>query len=273
MSTPTVLKNIITRKREEVSERQHSVTLENLKAQIVDQSPCRGFVAAIEQKINTGQPAVIAEIKKASPSQGVIRQAFSPTDIAESYESAGAACLSVLTDIDFFQGADRYLSEARNAVKLPVIRKDFIIDKYQVYESRALGADCILLIVAALKTEQLISLNQLAIELGMDVLVEVHDEEELKIALQLSNRLIGINNRNLHTFETRLNTTYQLLDLIDDDRIVITESGIHSTNHVEYMLENGVNGFLIGEAFMRADDPGQALQQLFSGYLRKDIKV
>lgn len=264
MTLPTVLKKIINRKYEEVAERRVQVPIEKLENRSTDQPPCRGFVSAIERKINAKQAAVIAEIKKASPSQGIIRQAFQPIDIAESYEAAGAACLSVLTDIDFFHGADHYLTAARNAVSIPVIRKDFIVDEYQVYEARAIGADCVLLIVAALETDQLKHLNSLALELGMDVLVEVHNEEELKIAQELPNRLIGINNRDLHTFATRLDTTYQLVDQIDQkEHIIVTESGIHTSEHVRAMGENGINAFLIGEAFMRADNPGTALQEMF----------
>jgi len=262
-SAPTVLKKIIARKYEEVSERSAQISIEDLKAQMAGQSACRGFVRSIENKLAASQSAVIAEIKKASPSQGVIRDPFDPVEIAKSYEAAGAACLSVLTDADFFQGSEQYLMDARAAVSLPVIRKDFIVDEYQVYEARVMGADCILLIVAALEPEQLASLNTLACELGMDVLVEVHDMEELKTALTLPNRLIGINNRNLHTFETRLETTHELLDTIDDDRIVVTESGIHTADNVEFMRQRKVNSFLVGEAFMRADSPGDQLRALF----------
>jgi indole-3-glycerol phosphate synthase len=269
MSTATVLKNIIQRKHEEVAERQQEVPIDELQVRAEDQTACRGFVNAVENRYKSKQSAVIAEIKKASPSKGVIRPNFQPIDIAESYEAGGATCLSVLTDVDFFQGADHYLTAARNAVSLPVLRKDFIIDEYQVYEARALGADCILLIVAALDTDRLKTLNTLAHQLGMDVLVEVHDAEELKIALELPNRLIGINNRNLHTFATSLDTTYDLLDMIDDDRIVVTESGIHTANHVQEMRSKGINAFLIGEAFMREQDPGKALQALFGEHLQE----
>ena len=263
MSTPTILKKIIARKVEEVAERKAQVPAEQLQSRIEAQSPCRGFVRAIEQRILAKQPAVIAEIKKASPSQGVIRPNFQPIDIAECYQAAGAACLSVLTDVDFFQGADHYLVAARNAVTLPVIRKDFIIDEYQILEARALGADCILLIAAALDSERLQALNDFALKLGLDVLVEVHNAQELAVALQLPNRLIGINNRDLHHFSTSLETTYQLLDQIDDQRIVVTESGIHTAGDVSEMRLRGVNAFLVGEAFMRADDPGAALKALF----------
>ncbi len=262
-STPTILKKIIDRKFEEIAEHSQVVSVAELTQRAAVQTPCRGFVSAMENKLQQGHSAVIAEIKKASPSKGVMRDPFHPVDIAKSYEAAGAACLSILTDVDFFQGADQYLIDARAAVSLPVIRKDFIVDEYQVYEARAMGADCILLIVAALSKEKLHALNTLAIELGMDVLVEVHDAKELELALELPNRLIGINNRNLHTFETTLNTTYALLDSIDNQRIVVTESGIHIKENVEAMRTNNVNSFLVGEAFMRADDPGEALQVLF----------
>ena len=263
MSTPTILKKIIARKHEEVAERLQHTSIEQLKSRLADQSPCRGFVQSMENKLASGHSAVIAEIKKASPSKGVIRESFDPVAIAKSYEAAGAACLSVLTDIDFFQGADQYLVDARGAVALPVIRKDFIVDEYQIYEARAMGADCILLIVAALSAERLVALNALARDLGMDVLVEVHDADELDIALTIPNRLIGINNRNLHDFVTSLDTTYDLLEKISD-RIVVTESGIHTRDHVEQMRSHGVNSFLVGEAFMRAEEPGIELQALFS---------
>jgi len=263
--TPTVLKKIIARKHEEVAERSAIVSIDAFEERIADQSPCRGFVAAIESKINANKAAVIAEIKKASPSKGVIREDFQPILIAESYEQHGAACLSVLTDIDYFQGADHYLTAARNAVSIPVIRKDFIIDEFQVYEARALGADCILLIVAALDKPTLHRLNDLAHSLGMDVLVEVHDKAELMIALELPNRLIGINNRNLHNFAVTLETTFDLLSLIDmQERIVVTESGIVNRGDVEKMHSAKVNAFLVGETFMRADNPGEALAELFS---------
>lgn len=262
--TPDILKKIILRKSDEVTERQKKVPLEQLQNSIISASPCRGFVNAMEQKISSGQAGVIAEVKKASPSKGVIRGDFRPADIAQSYEQAGAACLSVLTDIDFFQGADAYLQQARAACNLPVIRKDFFIDPYQVFEARVLGADCILLIAACLTDELMEELNSLAQRLGMDVLIEVHDAEELKRALPLNSRLIGINNRDLRTFETSLETTIDLLQQIPDDRIVVTESGIHTPEDVKHMRHNGVNGFLVGEAFMRADDPGSKLAELFS---------
>ncbi len=262
--TPTVLRNIIARKWEEIAERKARVSLDELKQRAASQPPTRGFVNAIENKIAQGKAAVIAEIKKASPSKGVIREHFVPEDIARSYEEGGAACLSVLTDVDFFQGADVYLQQARAAVSLPVIRKDFLVDEYHIYEARALGADCVLLIVAALEPGKLRELNQLALDLGLDVLVEVHDERELEIALELPNKLIGINNRNLHTFDVTLETTYRLLNKIGDERIVVTESGILAPADVVAMREKDVHAFLVGEAFMRADDPGQALATFFS---------
>ncbi|MFT5118697.1 MAG: indole-3-glycerol phosphate synthase [Kiritimatiellia bacterium] len=263
MSTPTVLKKIIARKYEEIAQRSQLISIDTLKARAAEQPPCRGFVQAMENKLAANQSAVIAEIKKASPSQGVIREPFDPVDIAKRYESAGAACLSILTDVDFFQGADQYLIDARNAVSLPVIRKDFIVDEYQLYEARAMGADCILLIVAALDAQTLKRLNDLAHGLGMDVLVEVHNAEELSLALELPNRLIGINNRNLHTFETNLETTYALLTQISDERIIVTESGIHTLEQVQAMRDNNINSFLVGEIFMRAEDPGEKLAAMF----------
>ncbi|WP_331353382.1 indole-3-glycerol phosphate synthase TrpC [Cellvibrio sp. UBA7671] len=262
--TPTVLRKIIARKWEEIAERKAQVSLEQLKALAAQQAPARGFVKAIENKIAQGNAGVIAEIKKASPSKGVIREHFIPSELARSYERGGAACLSILTDVDFFQGADEYLQQARAAVSLPVIRKDFLVDEYQIYEARAMGADCVLLIVSALSSEKLKELNTLAQSIGLDVLVEVHDEVELDIALELPNKLIGINNRNLHTFDVTLETTYKLLDKIASDRIVVTESGILAPADVQAMRSKNVNAFLVGEAFMRADEPGVALAEFFS---------
>jgi len=262
--TPDILKKILNRKREEVTERSAKVSVLELQARIASSPPVRGFVNAIETTIEQGKPAVIAEIKKASPSKGVIREDFDPIAIARSYAKGGATCLSVLTDVDFFQGADAYLQQARDACSLPVIRKDFIIDPYQVYESRTIGADCILLIVAALDDASLHQLSSLAQELGMDALVEVHDEEELQRALKLNAKLIGINNRNLRTFEVSLNTTIDLLSQIPADRIVVTESAIHSQEDVVLMRQHKVNSFLVGEAFMRAEDPGAKLAELFA---------
>ncbi|WP_373095626.1 indole-3-glycerol phosphate synthase TrpC [Zhongshania sp.] len=264
LNTPTILKKIIDRKREEVAERSATVPLSMLKEQIKTASLPRGFVRAMEAKLAAGQSAVIAEIKKASPSKGVIREDFHPAEIAASYESGGAACLSVLTDADFFQGSEAYLQQARAACTLPVIRKDFIVDPYQVYEARAIGADCILLIAAALTDADMASLNALATELGLDVLIEVHNAEELARTLPLGNRLIGINNRNLHNFETTLQTTFDLLPNIGDEFLVVTESSIHTADDVAAMREKGVNAFLVGEAFMRADEPGEKLAELFT---------
>ncbi|AOS96765.1 Indole-3-glycerol phosphate synthase [Microbulbifer aggregans] len=264
MSTPTILKTIVERKWQEVDERSRVLPLADVRERALAQSPARGFVTAIEQKIAAGEAAVIAEIKKASPSKGVIREDFIPAEIATSYEKGGAACLSVLTDVDFFQGADAYLQQARSAVRLPVLRKDFTVDPYQVYEARALGADCILLIAACLEDGQMRDLNGLAQEVGLDVLVEVHDGEELERALALPNRLIGINNRNLHTFDVQLETTFQLLDRIPDDRIVVTESGIHTTDDVAAMRGHDVHAFLVGEAFMRDKEPGRRLLEMFN---------
>jgi indole-3-glycerol phosphate synthase len=261
--TPDILQKIIARKREEIAERSRQLSLAEMRERAGTADACRGFVTAIQGKIAAGQAAVIAEIKKASPSKGVIREDFHPAEIAASYEKGGAACLSVLTDKDFFQGSEDYLQQARAACHLPVIRKDFIVDPYQVYEARAIGADCILLIVAALDDAPLQQLAQLATQLGMDVLVEVHDAEELQRALPLNLPLVGINNRNLRTFEVSLQTTLDMLPAIPQDRIVVTESAIHRREDVALMRAQGVNAFLVGEAFMRAEDPGAQLAELF----------
>ncbi|MDH5357438.1 MAG: indole-3-glycerol phosphate synthase TrpC [Gammaproteobacteria bacterium] len=262
--TPDILKKILHRKQEEITARSAKVSLQQMIQFAESADAPRGFVEAIEAKINAGHAAVIAEIKKASPSKGLLRENFIPADIAKSYAEHGAACLSVLTDKDFFQGDEDYLKQARAACSLPVIRKDFIIDPYQVYEARAIGADCILLIVSALNDEQLETLTNLALMLEMDVLVEVHNLEELERALLLNLPLIGINNRNLSTFDTSLDTTLSLLARIPDNHTVITESGIHSPEDVALMREHHVNGFLVGEAFMRAEDPGAQLSALFN---------
>jgi indole-3-glycerol phosphate synthase len=261
--TPDILKKILRRKLEEISARSEQLSLQQLIKSLDEADAPRGFAAAIQARIDAGGEGVIAEIKKASPSKGLLRADFRPAQIAQSYASGGAACLSVLTDIDFFQGADDYLKQARGACNLPVIRKDFIIDPYQVYEARAINADCILLIVACLDDQRLRELNDLAHQIGMDVLIEVHDEVELQRALQVENRLIGINNRNLRTFEVSLDTTLRMLEQIPGDRILVTESGIHSAKDVALMRANGVHAFLVGEAFMRADDPGAKLAELF----------
>jgi len=264
-NTPDILKKIVRRKREEISERKRRVPPEQLVEQAGNSGATRGFVRALAEKTDNGQAGIIAEIKKASPSKGVIRAQFHPAQIAASYALGGATCLSVLTDVDFFQGCDDYLQQARSACRLPVLRKDFIVDPYQVYEARVIGADCILLIVACLDDSSMLLLNDLAHELGMDVLIEVHDAAELKRALAVDNRLIGINNRDLHSFDVSLETTLGLLNDIPRDRIVITESGIHTPADVERMRRQGINGFLVGEAFMRAPEPGEKLSELFYG--------
>lgn len=261
--TPDILKKIVARKQQEIADRLEKRSLQALQERLSESSSPRGFADAIAQRIAAGEAGVIAEIKRASPSKGVLREDFQPAEIALSYQQGGAACLSVLTDIDFFQGSDDYLRQARAACSLPVIRKDFIIDPYQVYEARVIEADCILLIAACLDDAQLHSLNDLAHELGMDVLIEVHDEAELQRTLALENRLIGINNRNLRSFEVTLDTTLGLLDQIPEDRIVVTESGILDQQDVKRMRNHQVNAFLVGEAFMRADDPGARLRELF----------
>lgn len=264
MAQPDILQKILRRKVEEVIERTAQLSLAELQRRVEAVAPARGFVRAMEERIGQGRAAVIAEVKKASPSKGLLREDFQPAEIARSYENGGAACLSVLTDADFFQGSEEYLKQVRSACQLPVLRKDFIIDPYQVYEARVIGADCILLIVAALGDVMLLELSQLASRLGMDVLVEVHNARELERALDLSLKLIGINNRNLRTFDTSLQTTLDLLARIPDDRIVVTESGIHSVEDVRLMRDHNVNAFLVGEAFMRAPDPGTALSELFA---------
>jgi len=258
-----ILQHILARKIEEIRERSAQIGLAELSARVADLPPTRGFAAALEAKVEAGSPAVIAEVKKASPSKGVIRADFDPAAIARSYAAGGAACLSVLTDADFFQGSEAYLQQARAACDLPVLRKDFTIDPYQVYEARAIGADCILLIVAALGDASLLELALLAAELDLDVLVEVHDEDELERALEIPAPLIGVNNRNLSTFETSLDTTLRLQGRIDDGRLLVTESGIHTPADVARMRAAGVGAFLVGEAFMRAADPGAELARLF----------
>jgi indole-3-glycerol phosphate synthase len=258
-----ILQRILARKREEIVSQRDNVSLDELKHRIEEMPPARGFATALRAKISVNAPAVIAEIKRASPSQGVIRENFWPSEIAISYEAGGAACLSVLTDVDFFQGSDEFLRQAREACALPALRKDFTVDAYQVYEARSLGADCILLIVAALADSQLNALCDLAIELGMDVLVEAHDAAEVDRALRTNAQLIGINNRDLRTFKTSLDTTLSLHERVPSDRVLVTESGIHSRDDVARMRKAGVHAFLVGEAFMRADNPGAELKQLF----------
>ncbi len=263
--TPDILKKILARKIEEISARSRVTSLADLVERARHADSPRGFLSALRGTVDRNRAAVIAEIKKASPSRGVLRADFRPAEIAASYATGGAACLSVLTDVDFFQGADEYLQQARAACSLPVIRKDFLIDPYQVYEARMLGADAILLIVAALDDAMLLELLQLADHLGMDALVEVHDAVEMERALALPAPLIGVNNRNLRTFETRLDTTTDLLDGFPAARLLVTESGIHTGEDVRRMRAQGVHTFLVGEAFMKAADPGAKLAELFSG--------
>jgi len=264
---PDILRKILARKREEVRERARRLPLTELRQRVEVASPPRGFVRAIQHRLAAGQPAVIAEIKKASPSKGLLRADFHPAEIAASYAQHGATCLSVLTDEHFFQGADADLQQARAACALPVLRKDFTIEAYQVYEARALGADAILLIVAALDNTRMRQLAAVATGLGLDVLVEAHDEPELERVLALDTPLIGINNRDLRTFHTTLETTLDLLGRIPRGRTVVTESGILVPGDVAQMRAHGVHAFLVGEAFMKADDPGVKLEELF-GALR-----
>jgi indole-3-glycerol phosphate synthase len=261
MNRPDILQEIVEEKWREVEDRQKRKPVSLLLEKVTSEP--RGFYSAIESRTKEGQNAVIAEIKKASPSKGIIRDNFEPVSIAKSYENAGAACLSVLTDSKFFKGSDEYLVDARSAVSIPVLRKDFIVDPYQIHEARCLGADCILLIVSILDKIRLQQFSDLAISLGMDVLVEVHDEEELELALEISPVLLGINNRNLRTFEVDLQVTLALLKKVPADTLVITESGIHTSQDVALMNENQVYGFLVGESFMRESDPGAMLNLLF----------
>lgn len=263
MSTPDILQKILQTKQEEITTRSANVSAKQLSVLAEQADPVRGFLNAMRERIAAGDPAIIAEVKKASPSKGIIRADFDPPSIAQSYAQGGAACLSVLTDAQYFQGHERYLQAARAACDLPVIRKDFIVDPYQVYEARSIGADCILLIVAALEDQQMAALYQLATELGMDVLIEVHDQAEMERALRLDAPLVGINNRNLRTFETSLHTTIDLLAMVPEDVLLVTESGIHTQDDVALMREHAVHAFLVGEAFMRADDPGTELKTLF----------
>lgn len=259
-----ILNKILATKAIEVAAAKAKISLDDIK-QLAEKQPApRDFVGSIRQKIAEGKSAVIAEIKKASPSKGVIRADFKPAEIAESYEQGGAACLSVLTDEQYFQGSSEYLKQARAACRLPVLRKDFMIDAYQVYEARAMGADCILLIAAALSLSKMQELETVAHALGMAVLVEVHNGEELDLALQLTTPLLGINNRNLRTFEVTLDTTLGLLDRISKDKIVVTESGIFTNDDVALMHKHQVHTFLVGEAFMRQEDPGAELARVFA---------
>lgn len=258
-----ILERILATKREEVIAAKRLRPLAQLHSDVKAIPATRGFGRALRDKIVRGDAAVIAEIKKASPSKGVLREHFDPAAIALSYSTHGAACLSVLTDVQYFHGSVEALRAARAACSLPILRKDFMLDPYQIYEARAMGADCILLIVAALERMQMHELEATAVELGLDVLVEVHDAAELDEALRLRTPLLGINNRNLRTFDTRLETTLDLLERIPQDRWVVTESGIHQAADVARMRKAGVHAFLVGEAFMRAEDPGQELARLF----------
>lgn len=263
-----ILKQILARKHEEVAERKARVPVAELRARNADAPPARGFAAALRKRVAAVSVAVIAEIKKASPSKGLIRANFDPAAIARSYETGGAVCLSVLTDIDFFQGSDAYLHDAREACALPVLRKDFTVDIYQVHEARAIGADAILLIAAALDNAVLVNLHALAIECGLDVLVEVHNPVDLQRALMLTNpqrTLIGVNNRDLRTFETNIETTLSLKEAVPRDRLLVTESGIATRDDVARLRAVGVQAFLVGETFMRAPDPGAELARLFAG--------
>ena len=260
---PDILQRIVAVKAREIAAAKVARPLPALRAAAVAAAAPRDFTAALRAKVAAGTPAVIAEIKKASPSRGVLRENFDPAAIAASYAQHGAACLSVLTDEQFFQGSADYLKQARAACELPVLRKDFMLEPYQVHEARAMGADCILLIVAILKINRMRELEAAATDLGMSVLVEVHDADELERALLLETPLIGINNRNLRTFETRLEVTLGLLEKIPAGRVVVTESGILQPSHVSLMRENKVDCFLVGEAFMRAEDPGVELARLF----------
>jgi indole-3-glycerol phosphate synthase len=259
-----ILQKILAVKREEVTQAQNTLPQQQVESLARRQTPPRDFVGSMRARIASGQSAVIAEVKRASPSKGLLRDPFEPPAIADAYEQGGAACLSVLTDRQFFQGSPHHLVAARAACALPVLRKDFIVDPYQVWEARSWGADCILLIVAALELARMKELESLAASLGMAVLVEVHDATELDMALQLSTPLVGINNRNLRTFETKLEVTLDLLPRIPSGRIVVTESGILAAADVARMRAAGVDAFLVGEAFMRAPDPGVALRELFA---------
>lgn len=263
----TILEQIVAHKATEVAAAQRQISLAELEARFPDASGMRPFAASLKAQAEAEKAGVIAEIKRASPSKGLIREDFDPVALAKTYQAHGATCLSILTDVKYFQGANDFLIAGRNASSLPVIRKDFMVDPYQIAESRALGADCILLIVAALQQAQLEELAAYANELKLDILVEVHNAEELQRALRIDASLIGINNRNLHTFDTNLRTTLDLIPEIPDDKVIITESGINTSDDIKTMIDQGVFGFLVGETFMRAPDPGQKLQELFADYV------
>jgi indole-3-glycerol phosphate synthase len=261
--TPDILKKILNTKQEEVTKRKANTPVAMLQEIAAGIEAPRGFYRALKAKADAKQPAIIAEIKKASPSKGVIRENFKPVEIAQDYAMNGATCLSVLTDKNYFQGSEVYLQMVRERCPLPALRKDFMIDPYQVQEARALGADCILLIVAALADEQMQELEETAMSLGMDVLVEVHDATEMERALKLKTPLVGVNNRDLRSFETRLETTLTLQEMVPDDRLLVTESGIHTPEDIKQMTDRGIYTFLVGEAFMRAPSPGQKMRELF----------
>ena len=262
-NTPDILKNILDYKAEFIEHAKRKNSAKDMQHRAEDCESLYGFNDAIQKTIDEGKPAVIAEIKKASPSKGIIREDFHPNTIAKSYAAAGACCLSVLTDVEFFKGSDDYLKQARAVCKLPILRKDFMIDPYQINEAKVMGANCILIIVSALSDMQMQDLAGVANETGLDILVEVHDREELERGMMLRTPLIGINNRNLHTFETDLDTTLGLLTDVFHDRTVVTESGIHTQDDIKLMRKNNVNAFLVGEAFMKAQDPGNELKNLF----------
>ncbi len=268
LAMPSILEKIVAEKQQEVAQRSRKMPIELLENLIIEQNNVpRGFYNAMLKQREQGLPAVIAEIKKASPSKGIIRDEFDPLDIALDYEKHGATCLSVLTDEAFFQGSDSFLDIAREATKLPVLRKDFIIDEYQVFEARMIGADCVLLIAACLTHDQMYQLTRLAYDLGMDVLVEVHDLDDLDKTAGLPVRMIGINNRNLHTFEVDLSVSFDLSLMIPSEVLVITESGISTPEEVRLLMSAGISGFLVGESLMRSDSPGEKLQELFGNAL------
>jgi indole-3-glycerol phosphate synthase len=259
-----ILKKIISTKRDEILQRKKNIPLRSLENSIKSIPKPRGFKKNLLNSVSRGLPAIIAECKRASPSKGIICKNYDPADVANQYQIAGASCVSVLTDVNYFQGADQHLDAAKRACSLPILRKDFMIDPYQIVESRNIGADCILLIVACLSVSQIKELASLSCALGMDVLVEAHDSEELEIAMAVPDAIIGINNRNLKTFETDINTSIELKKLIPDSELLVTESGITSSEHIKTLKENGINSFLVGEAFMKTDRPGEALKTLFN---------
>jgi len=265
--TATILEQIVAHKHDEVAAAKAEISLAELESRFPDPACQRGFAAAMTETVAEGKAAVIAEIKRASPSKGLIREDFDPAAHAQDYAEHGATCLSILTDRNYFQGADEFLLAGRAACNIPVIRKDFMVDPYQIAQSKALGADCVLLIVAALQQSQFVELAAYANEIDIDILVEVHNGEELERALEVEADLIGVNNRNLHTFETSLQTTLDLATRIPEDKLLITESGIHTVADVQTMIDHGVYGFLVGESFMRADEPGAKLQELFADFL------